>query len=176
MRSIREFTTLNQVPYEDLAIGMATTPVGSAVLAWDRLGIRALSLNTNPIHVLDEWLMSGYSFERRDFEAQELVANVFTGQALSLPIVVCGTEFQRNVWRELMKLKVGQTVSYGQLASRLGKPSAARAVGGAVGANQLGFLVPCHRVVREDGVIGQFRWGTDVKAKLLAWESRSAHG
>lgn len=172
MQTIVEFPTTQLAPHKGLIIGLATTPVGSAVLAWDDVGLRDLSLHDNPFSVLNQWSATDFLFDRDDHAAQNLVDTLFARQVLTMPIVLCGTEFQRLVWRELMKLKSGQTVSYRELATRIDKPTAARAVGSAVGANRLGFVVPCHRVVRQDGVIGQFRWGPDVKAKLLAWESR----
>ena len=171
-----EFANLDQAPYEGLIVGLADTPVGPAVLAWDNLGLRELNLDNNPSSVLETWSTIGGLGRRDDSMAQRLASEVFLGHHLSLPLVLCGTAFQREVWRELLKLRVGETVSYGELANRLGKAGAARAVGSAVGSNRLGFVVPCHRVVRHDGVIGQFRWGTEVKASLLAWESRTAHG
>ncbi|MCD8505596.1 MAG: methylated-DNA--[protein]-cysteine S-methyltransferase [Burkholderiaceae bacterium] len=175
MQTIVEFQTKHQMPYAGLVIGLATTPVGSAVLAWDDLGLRELNLHESLSDIPNQCSALGYSFDRDDRHAQSLVEAVFARQALGMPIVLCGTQFQLDVWRELLKLKFGETVSYGELANRIQKPTAARAVGAAVGANRLGFVVPCHRVVRHDRVIGQFRWGSDVKAKLLAWESLSVH-
>ncbi|HEY7804236.1 MAG TPA: methylated-DNA--[protein]-cysteine S-methyltransferase, partial [Orrella sp.] len=116
------------------------------------------------------------SISRDDARAKALVTAAFSQGSLTLPLVLSGTDFQRQVWRALLQIPLGETISYAQLASRVGKPGAARAVGSAVGANQIGFLVPCHRVVRQDGVIGQFRWGSDVKQRLLEWESRLTHG
>ncbi|UOD51187.1 methylated-DNA--[protein]-cysteine S-methyltransferase [Orrella daihaiensis] len=176
MYSIVEFASLKHAPYKRLTIGLAKTPVGPAVLVWDALGIRELSLDKSPQDVLLRWSVLDRQIERDDATADQCVAKVFEQRALDLPLVFCGTDFQRKVWQQLMQIKRGQTTSYSELASRLGKPSAARAVGGAVGANLLGFVVPCHRVVRQDGLIGEFRWGTEVKASLLAWESRLAYG
>ncbi|MDE1715436.1 MGMT family protein, partial [Chromobacterium amazonense] len=65
----------------------------------------------------------------------------------------------------------GGLISYGQLAARMGQPSAARAVGSAVGANPVAWLIPCHRVIRSEGVLGQYRWGEDRKTDLIGWES-----
>lgn len=89
-----------------------------------------------------------------------------------------GTPFQFAVWMEICKIGTGQTVTYGQIASALGKPEAARAVGAAVGANPLWNIIPCHRVVPKGydwpRNVGGFRWGTDLKAfmlkKELDWE------
>jgi O-6-methylguanine DNA methyltransferase len=80
------------------------------------------------------------------------------------------TPFQQAVWEEARKIPCGQTVSYGELARRVGKPKAARAVGGAMGANPLLLVVPCHRVVGSDGSLTGFGCGLDVKERLLRLE------
>src|SRR5207247_9475781 len=85
---------------------------------------------------------------------------------------VSGTAFQVRVWRALLAVPPGSLISYGDLASAIGHPSAARAVGAAVGRNSLAYLVPCHRVIRETGVVGDSRWGNVRKRAMLAWESR----
>jgi len=83
-----------------------------------------------------------------------------------------GTAFQRQVWNQLRKLRSGETSSYGELARRIGKPGAARAVGGACGANPVPVLVPCHRVLASDGGLGGFSGGLKWKRLLLARERR----
>jgi AraC family transcriptional regulator of adaptative response/methylated-DNA-[protein]-cysteine methyltransferase len=175
MHAILEFAALDQAPFEGLTMGVAKTPFGSAVMAWDRVGLREVSLHHHASDALRDWVAGDHPFKRDDRQARDLWSQAVQGLPLGLPLVLCGTAFQRKVWVELMKVESGQTVSYGQLASRLGKPLASRAVGSAVGANRLGFVVPCHRVVRQDGVMGQFRWGPELKAKLLVWESPLSH-
>lgn len=91
-------------------------------------------------------------------------------RAFDLPLAPRGTVFQRAVWRELQTVPFGRTVSYHELGERLGKPSASRAVGSAVGANPLLIVVPCHRVIRTDGALGGFSAGLDAKVKLLELE------
>jgi AraC family transcriptional regulator, regulatory protein of adaptative response / methylated-DNA-[protein]-cysteine methyltransferase len=75
------------------------------------------------------------------------------------------------VWRGLMQIPHGTTVSYGSLAASIGKPGAARAVGAACGSNRIGVLIPCHRVIRDTGALGGYAWGLERKQALLAWES-----
>lgn len=174
MSSIVEFAKPEEAPSAGLTVGVASTPVGLATLVWDVWGLREFSFNAALADILAHW--PSESVARDDGQAAHLASEAFAGRSLSLPLVFCGTEFQRGVWRALMVIKAGQTVSYGELAQRLGKPRAARAIGSAVGANRLGFVVPCHRVIRQDGVIGQFRWGSKVKERLLAWESEAKHG
>ena len=89
----------------------------------------------------------------------------------ALRAFVKGTTFQLRVWRALLQVRPGTLVSYGRLAAALDKPAAARAVGTAVGHNPLAWLIPCHRVIRETGVIGEYRWGPVRKRAMLAWES-----
>ncbi|MDF4002378.1 methylated-DNA--[protein]-cysteine S-methyltransferase [Luteibacter sp. PPL552] len=86
------------------------------------------------------------------------------------PLDVAATAFQWRVWDALTRIPRGQTLSYGELAVALGMPGAARAVGRACGSNRLALLVPCHRIVREDGSLGGWRWGVDIKRELLAGE------
>lgn len=81
-----------------------------------------------------------------------------------------GTDFQQQVWRELLKIPLGSRVSYGEIASRIGRPTANRAVGSAVGANPISLLIPCHRVVPAGGGIGNYRWNPDRKQALLEME------
>ena len=85
---------------------------------------------------------------------------------------VKGTAFQVRVWRALLQVEPGTLVSYKQLAAVLGLPNAARAVGSAIRKNPLAYLIPCHRVIRETGVVGQYRWGGSARKRaLLTWES-----
>lgn len=90
------------------------------------------------------------------------------------PLNAFGSDFQRQVWAELAKVPAGQTVSYTELAKRLGKPAAVRAVAGACAANPLAIVVPCHRVLRSDGGISGYRWGVERKKKLIELERRLA--
>lgn len=87
-----------------------------------------------------------------------------------LELCVRGTPFQITVWRELLKIPEGTTISYGELAQRVGRPGASRAVGSAVGANRIAWRIPCHRVVRGNGQLGGFRWGCDCKRAMLEHE------
>ncbi len=88
-----------------------------------------------------------------------------------LPVFLRGTQFQLLVWEALLKIPPGALVSYGQLANHLGRPDSARAVGTACGANRVGLLIPCHRVIRDTGVITGYRWGPEKKRAILAWEA-----
>jgi AraC family transcriptional regulator of adaptative response/methylated-DNA-[protein]-cysteine methyltransferase len=89
------------------------------------------------------------------------------------PIEIYGTPFQISVWRELFNIPFGQTVSYHDVAVAIGKPSASRAVGGAVGSNPLSLLIPCHRVIQKNGCVDNYGWGTERKKELLKIESET---
>lgn len=106
--------------------------------------------------------------------ARQQLALWFAGklQSFDLPLDLVGTQFQQAVWRELLAIPRGETCSYGQIAAKLGKPGAARAVGGACGANPLPIIIPCHRVVGSDGSLTGFGSGLDLKQKLLAMEGK----
>ena len=90
------------------------------------------------------------------------------------PLNAFGSDFQQQVWGELAKVPAGQTISYTELARRLGKPAAVRAVAGACAANPLAIVVPCHRVLRSDGGISGYRWGVERKQQLIELERQLA--
>jgi AraC family transcriptional regulator of adaptative response/methylated-DNA-[protein]-cysteine methyltransferase len=100
------------------------------------------------------------------------VAQALAGQtdAPLWPLHVQGTNFQITVWRALLNTRAGQLTSYARLAAQTGRAGAARAVGQAVGANPVAVLIPCHRVIRETGVLGGYRWGLPRKQALLLRE------
>ncbi|SQC91170.1 Regulatory protein of adaptative response [Cedecea neteri] len=90
----------------------------------------------------------------------------------SLPLDIRGTAFQQQVWQALRAVPPGSTVSYSELAERIGKPAAVRAVAGACAANTLAVAIPCHRVIRSDGGLSGYRWGVERKRQLLENETR----
>ncbi len=111
-----------------------------------------------------------------DSQFEQLVAKVVgfveaPALGLDLPLDVRGTAFQQRVWQALREIPVGQTVSYLQVANRIGAPKAVRAVGAAVGANPLAVAIPCHRVIRHDGSLCGYRWGVDRKRALIEREA-----
>mgnify|MGYP003350696893 CR=1 FL=1 len=90
--------------------------------------------------------------------------------AFSLPLNPRGTPFQKTVWAELCRIPCGETLTYAQLAEKVGRPGAARAVGRANATNPVALIVPCHRVIGSDGSLTGYAWGTDLKKQLLDWE------
>lgn len=91
---------------------------------------------------------------------------------LNLPLDIRGTAFQQRVWQALLEIPLGSTVSYAQIAEKIGAPKAARAVAGACAANWLAVAIPCHRVVKNDGQISGYRWGVERKKALLDQENK----
>lgn len=177
-----------------LGYGYAATPFGRALLAWSPRGLcflrfaddsEAGAVADAPLlaELLAEWPLATRS--RDDAQAASWRGRIFpSGDCLdflhaneagrfasSLSVWVKGTNFQLQVWLALLRLPVGVTTTYGELAARLGRPGAARAVGGAVGANPVGWLIPCHRVIRETGALGGYRWGLPRKRAMLACEA-----
>jgi AraC family transcriptional regulator of adaptative response/methylated-DNA-[protein]-cysteine methyltransferase len=95
-------------------------------------------------------------------------------KSVTLPLAVTGTNFQVQVWRALLELDPGATVTYSALARQLGRPDGARAVGNAVGANPVAWVIPCHRVLKASGELGGYRWGATRKQMIRRWEERRA--
>lgn len=91
------------------------------------------------------------------------------------PLDLQGTLFQKNVWQSLVSIPFGQTRSYQEIALKIKKPKAYRAVALACSANPIALLIPCHRVIRQNGSLSGYRWGADCKWRLLQWEQQSAH-
>lgn len=91
-----------------------------------------------------------------------------------LRVLVKASSFQLKVWEALLRIPEGQVVSYDQIAAAIGMPAASRAVGTAIGSNPVGYLIPCHRVIRKTGLFGNYRWGATRKTALLGWEAAYA--
>ncbi len=162
-----------------LAAGFAESPFGRCLVAESPRGICHLSFvegDADKAH----WAGLGAAWPkarlcRDDFAATRLVNQMFSRAAAAgappvLKAFVKGTQFQVRVWRALIEIPAGRVISYGRLAAALGMPGSARAVGGAVGQNDVAYLIPCHRVIRETGVTGGYRWGEKRKQIMLAWE------
>ncbi|MGL4881061.1 MAG: methylated-DNA--[protein]-cysteine S-methyltransferase [Waterburya sp.] len=100
------------------------------------------------------------------------ILNLITGTESDpdLPLDIRGTAFQQQVWQALQKIPYGETRTYTEIAQDLGKPKAVRAIGNACGANPVALIIPCHRVTRNDGSLGGYRWGIERKQKLIEQE------
>jgi AraC family transcriptional regulator of adaptative response/methylated-DNA-[protein]-cysteine methyltransferase len=159
-----------------LSWGQAGTPFGTVLAGWTARGICYLAfLDEDGAQRLDELRAAwpAAELQQDDAEAQRLMAQVFpaTPQPGRLHLLLRGTNFQLKVWEALLRLPPGRRVSYTQLAALAGRPKAQRAVGSALAANTIGYLIPCHRVIRESGESGHYRWGDERKVAMLAWEA-----
>lgn len=160
--------------------GLAESPFGSCLIAGCPQGICRLSF-VQGVNFSRVWkgigkAWPGAELVRDDAQARTLARRIFHTEFQSLEplrVYVKGTPFQLKVWRALQSIPAGRTLSYGTLAGRIGQPGASRAVGRAVGANPVAFLIPCHRVIRQDGTLGGYAWGPECKRAILESEARS---
>jgi len=146
------------------------SPVGRLLLAGDGDSLIQLGFQSGPrpLRPADSWIEDGTPFRAAVAQLEEYFAG--KRRRFELPLAPRGTEFQRQVWRALTEIPYGKTISYGELARRIRKPSASRAVGLANGANPLPIIVPCHRVIGADGSLTGFGGGLPIKRRLLALE------
>lgn len=162
--------------------GLADTPFGCSQIVWGAPGIASLvwpdrpvtrpSSEFSPVLALDSgWL-------RDDCEAARLAGEIFSGHhhENTFRAWVRGSDFQWKVWSALTRIPFGTTTTYSTIASEMGHPGAARAVGTAIAANTVAFLIPCHRVLPACRPPGNFRWGTARKTALLEWERQHRFG
>jgi AraC family transcriptional regulator, regulatory protein of adaptative response / methylated-DNA-[protein]-cysteine methyltransferase len=160
---------------QTLRYGFGQTPVGPALIGWNERTIWYLALAAqDQVQALQDLREQGLAqtLVQDNNGAMQLLREVFDSSGSSdITIAMQGTPFQRKVWQELLKIKHAEQVSYGEIAARLGLSGAARAVGSAVGANRIAYLIPCHRVARKSGDSARFRWGLDVKRELCQWEA-----
>ncbi|EIJ44260.1 methylated DNA-protein cysteine methyltransferase [Beggiatoa alba B18LD] len=157
--------------------GQHQTPFGMGLLGMTEAEeICYFSLSTT-IEGAEQALMRHWS-QATCIQAQEKTAPLMSAIFQPAPAVtLClqGSAFQQQVWKQLLNIPFASTTSYGALARQLGQPQAARAVGQAVARNYIAFLIPCHRVIRQSGELGNYRWGIARKQQLLAWEKSHAH-
>ena len=162
--------------------------VQSSYLGWVLVaatvsGICSLALGEDPETLLEELRMR---FPQAEFREGDPATSEMVSQVLSfveaprsghnLPLDIQGSSFQQRVWLALREIPPGSTVSYRELADRIGRPKAVRAVATACAANPVAVLVPCHRVVRSDGNLAGYRWGLERKRALLAREAGEENG
>jgi methylated-DNA-[protein]-cysteine S-methyltransferase len=147
--------------------------VGPLLLAGDATALTRLEFHEAGRHRLR--IESHWREDAEPFRAAvQQLGEYFAGdrREFELALRLDGTEFQRRVWAELVRIPYGETISYGELARRIGNPAAARAVGLANGANPVAIVVPCHRVIGSDGSLTGFGGGLPIKQKLLDLERR----
>ena len=165
----------------EISYGLSSSDFGTVFAATTARGICRLSfpdendLDSEIKELKAQWPLA--KLTREDDNISNLCANLFQSQnrkGSKIALHISGTNFQISVWKSLLRIPEGSLVSYGDIASRLGKPNAVRAVGTAVGANPVGYLIPCHRVIRQSGALGGYRWGLTRKQALIAREQARA--
>lgn len=160
--------------------GIQPTPFGDALIGVTERGICALSFVAEgeseraigDLHA--RWPAARLREDRA--ESAAIAQRIFADSRADEPLhlLIKGTNFQMQVWQALLRVPSGSLTTYGDLAQAIGRPSAARAVGSAVGSNAIAWLIPCHRVIRQTGVVDGYRWGSDRKRAMLGWEAAQA--
>jgi AraC family transcriptional regulator of adaptative response/methylated-DNA-[protein]-cysteine methyltransferase len=162
---------------EEIRFAIAETSLGALLVAASEKGVCAILMGDSPEKLLQD-LQDRFTRARLvggDAKFEKLVAKVVglverPRKDLDLPLDIRGTAFQQRVWKALTTIPAGETASYADIARKIGKPSAVRAVAQACAANSLAIAIPCHRVVKTDGGLSGYRWGVARKQELLARE------
>jgi AraC family transcriptional regulator, regulatory protein of adaptative response / methylated-DNA-[protein]-cysteine methyltransferase len=157
--------------------GVHDSPFGPALIAVTARGICALhfigEVDDGSARLRKDWPEAGLRQDKAGTGAvaERLFRPLSSAAGRPLALLVKGSNFQVKVWRALLEVPFGAVTSYRRIAARVGAPGSSRAVGGAVGANPIAWLIPCHRVIRETGLLGCYHWGLDRKAAMLGWEA-----
>ncbi|MGE5537676.1 MAG: bifunctional DNA-binding transcriptional regulator/O6-methylguanine-DNA methyltransferase Ada [Gemmatimonas sp.] len=165
---------------EQIGYAVVRSPLGPLLVAATMRGVCSVAFGDSESTLIQDLRRR---FSRGDVvpdpslrvTAQAVVSSL-GDSAPDLPLDIRGTAFQQKVWQALRTIPRGETATYTEVARRIGRPDAVRAVAGACAANSLGVLVPCHRVLRSDGGVGGYRWGVERKRALLEREAGSASG
>ena len=157
---------MNQIYYSRFV-----SPVGLLLLAGSKAGLQLVSFGTGKRarNIAPEWRLDNSAF----VEVVRQLQSYFAGERkhFDLSLSLQGTDFQKTVWTALRQIPYGETISYKALAQTIGKPRAVRAVGAANGANPIPIIIPCHRVIGNDGSLTGFGGGLPLKKRLLELES-----
>lgn len=156
--------------------GYATTPLGQCLITSTPRGIGRLDFvevcnkTVDEDRIRTDWPKATILWD--DAEASNHSNHIFDSpeRATRVQCLVKGSQFQLRVWQALLRIPKGQLATYQQIATAIGNPKASRAVGTAIGSNPIGYLIPCHRVIRKTGVVGEYRWGTPRKQAAIARE------
>ena len=181
------FTTLEAVTPQEyklhgqgirICYGYHTTPFGNALIGVTTRGVCWLSFlqhDDTPANALAEmkahWFNSEFSEDR--MQTEQYLNQIFykpSGSSSKIHVLVKGTNFQLKVWEALLNIPEGSVTTYQQIAESIAHPKALQAVGSAVGANHIAYLIPCHRVIRKDGILGDYRWSAARKKGIIGWE------
>lgn len=157
--------------------GFHETPFGLCALFLTEKGILEMSFIESHEEI-DEIVRLKNEFPEAEFienieVSQEIISQIFSDNSSSKPIhlLLRGTNFQIKVWEALLKINSGQLACYEDVANEIGQISAQRAVGSAIGANHIAYIIPCHRVIQKVGTSGNYRWGSMRKRAMIGWEA-----
>ncbi|WP_281300019.1 MULTISPECIES: bifunctional DNA-binding transcriptional regulator/O6-methylguanine-DNA methyltransferase Ada [unclassified Iodidimonas] len=164
----------------DIRFAIGETSLGAILVAQSNKGICSITLGDDP-DALARDLQDRFpnaNLIGGDENFEKLIAQVVgfvetPAIGFDLPLDIRGTAFQERVWQALRQIPAGQTISYTELAHRIGEPKAVRAVAQACGANKIAVAIPCHRIVRNDGALSGYRWGVERKRALLEKEAQA---
>jgi AraC family transcriptional regulator, regulatory protein of adaptative response / methylated-DNA-[protein]-cysteine methyltransferase len=160
--------------------GAAPSPFGTAIIVLTDYGIAGIGFADGEVSISqafqdlrDRWPNANYA--RDDAVVAPVAARIFDPQRWNpghpVRVVLIGTDFNISVWETLLKIPLGRAVTYSDVAKEIGRPTAQRAVGSAVGRNPISFVVPCHRVVGRRGALTGYHWGLPRKRAILGWEA-----
>ena len=182
------FTTLEAVTPQEykhrgagirVEYGLHQTPFGGCLIGVTERGICWLSFlhaDEDPRREIE--MMKEHWHNSTFHQDQELTAGfaerIFYGSKMGgsekLHVFVKGTNFQVKVWEALLKVPMGEVTTYQNIGASIQSPKAMQAVGSAVGSNHIAYLIPCHRVIRKDGIVGEYRWNSSRKKSIIGWE------
>ncbi len=195
------FTTLEAVTPQEykqkgsgirIEYGVHETPFGLCLIGITERGICWLSFigtDEDPKHELEKMKEHWHNsiFHQDQNLTLAFIHSIFNRKATDLPagkagsqrklhVFVKGTNFQIKVWEALLRIPIGDITTYQGIAQQIQSPKAMQAVGSAVGSNHIAYLVPCHRVIRKDGILGEYRWSSTRKKSIIGWEMAKASG
>ncbi len=160
--------------------GFHETPFGLCALFTTEKGILEMSFIENGTEI-DEIIRLKNEFPEADYIKNEEITQLIIDEVFSLDeknigqkpiqLLLRGTNFQIKVWEALLKLQIGQLACYEDIATEIGQITAQRAVGSAIGANHIAYIIPCHRVIQKVGTSGNYRWGSVRKRAMIGWEA-----
>lgn len=162
-----------ELPNLTIRYRFADSPFAKMIVASTEKGLCSVSLVMDSEEKAVERLQktfSGATLLNAPQPEHDLFLGLFTDETVHLTYHLMGTSFQLDVWNALLDIPLGGTTTYGNLAVRIGRPKAFRAVGSAVGDNPIFFGIPCHRVLPASGVVGNYFWGPEIKKNILVWE------
>ncbi len=195
------FTTLEAVTPQEyklrgsgiqIEFGFHQTPFGNCLIGVTERGVCWLSffnVDDDGRHELESMKAHWHNsvFHQDQGLTKNFVESIFNRNNAGLPagkagaqrklhLFVKGTNFQIKVWEALLRIPMGDVTTYQQIAEKISNPKAMQAVGSAVGSNHIAYLIPCHRVIRKDGILGEYRWEATRKKSIIGWEMAKASG